>query len=198
MTVQAPLTTGRLDIHYTSVGLTHKHSLWVNLVEGHAEGTSQFFVAKTGSSDDVEDSVFVADYLATIAPMFLSTDHFDTYIVYRNAGGVFLPMFEGSLSVVGNHSGGADQEARGQNTFVFKDPAFRIVKFTFFGTYLGLLQKTAGSAPAGVMADFITEIQNQTAGHAGDFVRSKGDRDVTTFLHWISQSNNHSEKRLLA
>lgn len=186
-----------MKLHYTSVGLTHVHSINLNSTSPASPGDNPTIVALSGAAQNIPYDVFFQAYIDVITPMFLSTDSFGLFELFARTGGTTLtPIRTDSVSEVGTHSGASTQRAESQTTVTLRDNLFKQAKFEFFGCEEGGLVKHS-TIPANATGDYVNELLDATGFHMGTYIRSRSGSQLTAFLSYVIQANNHSEKRLL-
>jgi hypothetical protein len=198
MTTQELLADGLITYSYVAAGVSHKMNLRVKLDRPNLEvGTQPSFLKYNDPNTSIDADAFTLLTLPEILKCYVSTDHFDSYVVHDMSTNPPTWIYEKSLTgYVGTHTGGNNQEARAENVFTMRDSAGRLSKVIMLGTVDGRPQKVTVRGAA-FYDDFITALLSTDEGDAGAWIVSRGARHHNSFVSWCASSNNAIERKIV-
>lgn len=198
MATQELLADGLITYSYTAAGYVHKLNLRVKLNRSSLEvGTMPEFLKHNDPETAIDADAFTLITLPEILKCYVSTDHFDSYVVHDMSTNPPTWIFEKSLTgYVGTHTGGNNQEARAENVITMRDANGKIVKIILLGTVEGRPGKIVVRGTA-FWDDLVTALISGDVGDAGAWVVGRGAKKMIAFVSFCSSSNNAVERKIV-
>jgi hypothetical protein len=185
---QSILATHKIEISYTSLGVAHKKQIYCNAVADGTATTGYRLVGRTGLSDP-DFGVAVVAYVLKAAILIGPSDGFTSATLLHYTGGVYVPLATVALTQVG--TGGSGGAHANQVTLFGRSADYDQWKDIFLDTDNSVLDHGAiGTGGSGTFT-YTDDVANQTAGHAGYWLRS---RSGTFFGNWVSYTVSFNRK----
>jgi hypothetical protein len=192
--------TGMFEILIDDGDMKHKTQLHVNVQSGPDVGATQNIEAVTGLSDNITDAQLYTKFTDAVKALYDVGSSFIGWRVWRYIDGVKTLYNEASTIVAGTDTSSSPvYSPANQITWFFKDTLFKPVKVVVLGNAIEgagpqrLVSLTGHTALAAARDEFA----NLGATHLGNFIKSRGNRQITYYGSVVLQRNNSSENRRL-
>lgn len=181
--------THQLDIHYSVPSLDHVMQLRCDAVSGvGGYALNQWLGSPIAVQDAVDNLVLL------LKVMWKATAAFDTWTLQEYDSGVYLPVAQGSIGVAGTSSG-ADAPAA-QTTLIFRAASFGFMRVILLeAADTGILSHGGYGQLSGAFADLVDDLLDKTDGHAGAWLRSRGESPTNTFVSFTTAPNKKLRRK---
>lgn len=186
-----PYTAGyQLDIVYTVQGFTHR----VQLPCGATNIGGSYNLLRLSMSDYPVASA-VADFTNLAKPWFAADVTFTQWILQQHDGGVFIPVAQSGIAVVGTNAG--TTKLATQATVVFRDLSYLFYRLVLMEVAFPAPAKDTIPSGTPAVDDLIIDMlpSATSANPIWQWVRSRGNHSLNSALGYTNTFNRRFRRK---
>lgn len=184
------LANAKIQLSYvSSEPLTHKCNLNVD-----AAFTGGNWLVTDAAGGTQNWTTCVDQFWALMKPLYSASAAFGLATLFTYSSGIYIPVATHTpVTAVGT---GSASLLANQLTLTARDDLYNLDRIQLMGTNTPQPFFEVANLAGGTFGTIIADLENKTAGHVGNWYRSKDNQYINNMLNIVSTVNKKSRRRL--